>query len=171
MKRIVTFKENEGRYDVPRFTLSDNEGLRIEFQNPNKRTDRNYYLLVKHGEYCKKFFSMRNVGTIELSAEWLNQGGTAPLCCELEERDKSGVLTYAKYSIEPLNIQECNGTFEYVASVQELEQKYNQQRRELKELKDAVESLTQKFETIPVQIEQAKREAVIEAAGGDPMGA
>lgn len=169
MNRKIIFNGREGRFDVPFFTLSDNESLQIEIAlQPPKNCV--YYFLARHGEALKRV-ALTGVLVVELTADWLKQGGTEPIICELELRDKSGVVLYKKYNVEPLEIKETEPGTEYCAAVQAVEKENAELRKQLGEVRAELGELKTIVSAIPATIEQAKKEAVIEAAGGDPMGA
>ena len=169
MKRKIIFNGSEGRFDVPFFTLSDNENLQIEIalQQPQNGV---YYFAARRGKVLKRV-ALTGILAVELSADWLNQGGVEPIICELELRDRSGVVVYKKYNVEPLELKESEAGTEYYAAVQAVERENAELRKELGELKAELADVKKILSAIPVAIEQAKKEAVIEAAGGDPMGA
>lgn len=162
MYRKIIFNGHEGRFDVPFFTLSDNESLNIGIALSTPK-DCSIYFTAKHGEATKRVKMSEN-SIVELSPDWLKQGGAAPILCEIEIRDQSGIVVYKKYNVEPLNAKSSDIGMEYVASVQKLEEETETLKREVEKLKRIVSAL-------PEAIAQAKKEAVIEAAGGDPMGA
>lgn len=165
----IIIKGKEGRFDVPFFTLSDNETLHIKIVAPAQNIGV-YYFLVQHGKAVKREI-LNSRMEVELTAEWLRQGGTAPIVCELELRDRSGVVVYKKYNIEYLEVKETGVDTEYFASIQKLEKENAELRKELGEIKTELSELKKIVADIPATIEKAKQEAVIEAAGGDPMGA
>ena len=169
MNRKIIFNGREGRFDVPFFTLSDNENLQIKIDLPLIQ-NRAYYFVARHGKALKRVALVGNL-IVELTADWLKQGGIEPILCELELRDMSGVVVYKKYNIEPLEIKEAEIGTEYFAAVQAVERENAELRKELGEVKAEFSELKKIVENIPAAIEQAKKEAVIEAAGGDPMGA
>lgn len=169
MKRKIIFNGREGRFDVPSFTLSDNESLLIEIGLPLER-NRVYYFKIRHGDELKRV-ALTGIRSVELPSDWLNKGGTAPIICELELRDRSGVVVYKKYNIEALEINESAVGMEYVSAVQAVEKANAELRKELSEVKTELIEVKSILAGIPGQIEKAKKDAVIEAAGGDPMGA
>ena len=169
MNRKIIFKGREGRFDVPSFTLSDNENLQIEIGLPLARNGV-YYFKARHGNELKRV-ALTGHPSVELTAEWLNRGGTAPLVCELELRDSSGVVVYKKYNIESLEIKTSDVGMEYFSAVQAIEKENAELRKELGEVKAELAEIKRIVEGVPAAIEKAKKEAVIEAAGGDPMGA
>lgn len=169
MKRRIIFNGREGRFDVPFFTLSDNENLQIKIDLPVLQNGV-YYFTARHGQVSTRLELTGNL-IVELTADWLKQGGIEPILCELDIRDRSGVVVYKKYNVEPLEIKESEAGTEYFAAVQAIERENAKLRKELGEVKAALAEVKKILENIPAAIEQAKKEAVIEAAGGDPMGA
>ena len=167
--RKIIFKGQEGRYDVPSFTLSDNESLCIELAVPQTGVGV-YYATFQLGALMRRERLTRS-RVVELSADWLNLGRAGSLICELELRDVAGVVVYKKYHIEPLNISEGKVGTEYYAAVQALEEENAELRKELGEVKAEIIAIKASLENIPALIEKAKKEAVIEATGGDPMRA
>ncbi len=169
MQLEIIIKGREGRFNVPFFTLSDNESLHIKIGAPVQNIG-SYYFLIQHGKAVKREI-LNSPMTVELTAEWLKKGGTEPIVCELELRDRSGVVVYKKYNIEALEIKESKVGTEYFAGIQKLEKENVDLRKELGEVKTELAELKKMVTCIPTAIEKAKKEAVIEAAGGDPMGA
>lgn len=169
MNRKIIFKGREGYFDVPSFTLSNNESLRIEIGLPMARNGF-YCFVARHGNELKRVALTSDL-SVELTADWLKQGGTAPIVCELELRDRSGVVVYKKYNVEPLEIKESDVGMEYFSAVQAIERENAELRKELGTVKAELADVKKSLATIPADIEKAKKEAVIEAVGGDPMGA
>ena len=170
MNRKIIFNGREGRFDVPFFTLSDNESLQIEIDLPQAQNGV-YYFVARRGKALKRVALTGGVLVAELTADWLNQGGLEPIICEIELRDRSGMVVYEKYNVEPLEIKESEVGTEYFAAVQAVERENAALRTELGEIKAKFAALEEIVANIPAAIAHAKKEAVIEAAGGDPMGA
>ena len=161
MKRTITLTGRTGRLDVPSFTLAENETLTVTFNIVNEIRVGRYIVVVRHGSALKKTFALSSDNSIDLSAEWLTAGGTEPGTLKLKD----------DYCIEPLIVTAQDGNWTATAELQKLE-------TEITELKQTVSALSAGYETLratvaglPAMIEQSKKEAVIEAAGGDPMGA
>ena len=169
MKQNINFNGREGRFDVPFFTLSDNENLFVKLCVPMQRKGI-YYFSARHGNEKKRVALQSNL-IVEFTAEWLRKGGTAPIVCELELRDRSGISVYKKYNIETLEIIESDVGMEYFASLQAIEKENAELRKEIDSVKKELSEIKNIIDAIPSEIEKAKKEAVIEAAGGDPMGA
>lgn len=170
MYRKIIINGREGRFDVPFFRLSDNESLFIEICLP-KAHNETYYFKARHGDNSMCVVLTGNHLCVELTAEWLKPGGVAPLICELELRDRSGAVVYKKYNVEALEIQESEVGMEYFSAVQAVEKENAKLREELGKIKAELDGVKKIVEKLPAEIERAKKEAVIEAAGGDPMGA
>ena len=68
------------------------------------------------------------------------------------------------YEIEPLRIERIDGDFSFTALVQNLHARQDEHNKRIEQLENIIAG-------IPTAIEQAKNEAIIEATGGDPMGA
>ncbi len=169
MTRVITINGRTGRFDVPSFTLSDNENLQIKICLPKARNGF-YRFVARHGNELKRVALTSDL-SVELTADWLKQGGTAPIVCELELRDRSGVVVYKKYNVEALEIKASDVGMEYFSAVQAIEKENAELRKELGEVKAELADVKKIVSAIPAKIEEAKKEAVIEAAGGDPMGA
>lgn len=169
MDRKIIFKGREGRFDVPSFTLSDNENLRIEIGLPLAR-NAVYYFVARHGNELKRI-ALTGKPSVELTADWLNRGGTAPIVCELELRDRSGVVVYKKYNIEPLEIKGTDVGMEYFSAVQAVEKEIAELRKEFDEFKLKFNRMENTMNDIPDQIERAKNEAIVTSTGGDVLNA
>lgn len=143
MTRIITIQGKEGRFDVPSFVLSENEDLHITINAPIARNGV-YYYIVNHGEYTRRI-CLKGIQTVVLPAEWLNKGGTSPLISELELRDKTGVVVYRKYDIEPLEIRKAAVGMEYISGVQKVE-------TENAELRVAFEALKRRFDALEARV-------------------
>ena len=169
MIRVIQFKGEEGRFDVPSFVLSENQNLILDIRPPLSFRGK-YYFLISHGGQKKRVVLTKDC-KVELTAEWLNAGGVEPIICQLEARDVSGIVLYKTYNVEPLNVSVSEVGIEYLGAVQAVEKENAELRKELGELKKVFADLKGIVVTIPAEIQKAKKEAVIEAAGGDPMGA
>ncbi len=90
----------------------------------------------------------------------------------LELRNPAGTLTLKNdYTIEPLIIRAATGEWTATAYLQKLEAELEELKRAVSSLSDGYEALKETVSGLPAAIEEAKKQAVIEAAGGDPMGA
>lgn len=172
MKRTITLTDRTGQFDVPSFTLTENEALTIVFDFGKTSSAGQYIVIVRHGNAPKQTFSLSADKSLTLSAKWLNDGGTEPIEFSLALYNAAGTLKIKDdYCIEPLMIVAAAGKWTATAALQSME-------TEIETLKQTVSALSEKYNNlqeivngIPVMIKQAKKEAVIEAAGGDPMGA
>ena len=169
MDRKIIFDGRDGYFDVPVFTLSDNEDLRIQIGLPRSKIGR-YYFAARHGNESMRVL-LTSDSSVELSADWLKKGGIAPIICEIELRDRTGVVVYEKYNVEPLEIAESDVGVEYFSAVQAIQKANVELYKTLNEVKAELAAVKKIVGAIPTAIEEAKKEAVIEAAGGDPMGA
>lgn len=172
MTRTITVNGRTGRFDVPSFTLAENEALTVTFNIVNEIRAGRYYVVVRHGTAPKKAFVLSADKSIELSAEWLNAGGTELVEFALELRNPAGTLTIKNdYVIEPLIVTSVAGKWTATAYLQKLETELEELKGTVSILSDGYNKLQEIVSGLPAAIEEAKRQAVIEAAGGDPMGA
>lgn len=172
MTRTITVTGRTGRMDVPSFTLAENEALTVTFNIVNEIRAGRYYVVVRHGTAPKKTFVLSADKSIELSAGWLNAGGAESVEFALELRNPAGTLTIKNdYTIEPLIIRAATGEWTATAYLQKLEAELEELKRAVSSLSDGYEALKETVSGLPAAIEEAKKQAVIEAAGGDPMGA
>lgn len=169
MKRKVNFKGKEGVFDTPSFCLFDNDDLQVEFGLPQP-IDCVYVLVVNHGANELKI--ILHSLCVTLSAEWLKKGGNEPIWFTLEKRDKTALCVYSKYDIEPLYIERFESDYTaYYGAIQKAEAKASSVQDELNAVRHEIAVLRETVLAMPALIEKAKREAVIEATGGDPMSA
>ena len=168
MKRKVTFIGKEGRFDTPSFCLFENEDLQVEFSLPFT-SDSVYVLMLKHGE--AEMQVLLNSPCVTIPASWLLKGGNEPIWFNLERRDKSACCVYASFFIEPLLIQENVIETKYFGAWQKLETEDKKLASKVESLTAEVAELKDIVSGIPALIEKAKREAIVEANGGDPMSA
>lgn len=172
MTRTITVNGRTGRFDVPSFTLAENEALTVTFNIVNEIRAGRYYVVVRHGSAPKQTFVLSVDKSVVLSAEWLNAGGTESVEFALELRNPAGTLTIKNdYLIEPLIVTAAAGEWTATAELQRLEAELEELKETVSVLSDGYETLQETVSGLPAAIEEAKRQAVIEAAGGDPMGA
>ena len=144
MTRVLTIVGREGRFDVPLFTLSDNESLFIKVNAP--RINRGvYYFVARHGEFLMNF-RLGNSITVELTSTHLKKGGGEPLISTLEWRDETGTVVYKKYNIEPLEIQQKEVGLECYAAVQKIEIENMKIYAMMEEFKGELAKLTKRVE-------------------------
>jgi hypothetical protein len=134
MERIITIKNGVGLFDSSTFYVSDNEDVKIYVKRADGKALKNYRMLVKHGE-LRKTFTLFGEGVIELKAKWLNKNNNN-VEFELVLLDNVGVNTISSeiVEIEPLQIKELQGKFEYSALVQSLAKWQEQHGKRLDEL-------------------------------------
>ena len=169
MIRTVNFTGRTGRFDVPVFLWTENEELIIQLNVQEYRQGK-FVCVVKHGNARMTVYLTKDK-TITLTPDWLKENGTAPLeiLLELRTLDLSRVIIpngreNGGYFIEPLLIEHVDATFTAVGWLTKIETEQAAQRTLLKELQSIVER-------VPEQIEEAKREAIVAATGGDVMNA
>ena len=169
MIRTVNFTGRTGRFDVPSFLWTDNEELTIKLNVQEYRQGK-FVCVVKHGNAQMTVYMTKDK-TITLTPDWLKENGTAPLeiLLELRTLDLSRVIIpngreNGGYFIEPLQIEHVDATFTAVGWLTKIETEQAAQRALLKELQSIVER-------VPERIEEAKREAIVAATGGDLLKA
>ncbi len=168
MLRIIDIKGLTGRFQIPSFPLTDNEELKVQFKVHETRFGR-YIVIVKHGNLQKTFALIPNEMTVTLTPDWIKAGGLEPIYFLLEFRDatadKVKIPNDTKkggFFIEPLYITRVEGNTTGVAWMNKIE-------TELATAKELLAQYGTVIEQIPKLIEQAKREAIIEARDGDIM--
>lgn len=169
MIRTVNFTGKTGRFDVPSFLWTENENLTIKF-DVKRYIQGIFVCVVKHGN-AKREFKLEEDMTITLYPDWLKENGTAPLeiLLELRTLDLSRVIVPSGrekggYFIEPLLIEHVDDTFTAVGWLTKIESGMEEMALQIEELQSIVER-------VPEQIEEAKREAIVAATGGDVMNA
>lgn len=168
MKRKVIFNGTEGRFDTAFFPLLDNESLQVEFCLPLINNGV-YVLIITHGDASMKVLLKSRI--VDIPLEFLQKVGNEPIYFELEKRDKTACCVYARYSIEPLLIQSVESEKIGVASLQKLEEECLHLANKLIAVETELLAVKEELKAVPVAIEKAKREAVVEATGGDPLSA
>ena len=168
MLRIIDIKGLTGRFQIPSFPLTDNEELKVQFKVHETRFGR-YIVIVKHGNLQKTFALIPNEMTITLTPDWIKAGGLEPIYFLLEFRDatadKVKIPNDPKkcgFFIEPLYITRVEGNTTGMAWLQKIETALVEINEKLKRQGAAIVE-------IPAMIEKAKRDAVLEATGYDPM--
>lgn len=129
MERVIKFRGRTGRFDVSSFVWTNTEPLRLRFELNESRIGR-YYVSIRHGERVITDFLDDNM-SIELSPEWLEKGGDAPLEIIMEFRRKNGgeiIVPSADrdvknggYIIEPLQIERIDKQFTAVGYISLIE--------------------------------------------------
>ncbi len=141
MTRTITVKGRTGLFDTPFFLLAENEPLTVEFKFPDEIRAGRYYVLVRHGNAPKKTFVLSSDKHIELSADWLNSGGTEPVEFELQLRNLNGtVVIRSDYHVEALLITPAEGTWTATAEMQKLETKLRELESTFKKKLEALEA-------------------------------
>lgn len=127
MKRIIKFTGRTGRFDVPSFLLTENEDLQLAFESSELRKGK-HVVTVKHGKQTKTVYLTKDE-TIDLTAEWLKEGGEEPLEVFLEFRtlDGSRVIVPSGaenggYVIEPLQIERVDNSFTAIGWMSKIEE-------------------------------------------------
>ena len=169
MIRTVNFTGRTGRFDVPSFLWTENEELTIKLNIQEYRQGK-FICVVKHGKAQMTVYMTKDK-TITLTPDCLKKNGTAPLeiLLELRTLDLSRVIVPSGrenggYFIEPLQIEHVDATFTAVGWMTKIETEQAAQRALLEELQSIVER-------VPEQIEEAKRDAIVAATGGDLLKA
>ena len=169
MIRTIHFTGRTGRFDVPSCLWTENENLTIKF-DVKRYIQGVFVCVVKHGN-AKREFKLEDDMTITLYPDWLIENGTAPLeiLLELRTLDLSRVIIpngreNGGYFIEPLLIEHVDATFTAVGWLTKIESGMEEMALQIEELQSIVER-------VPEQIEEAKREAIVAATGGDVMNA
>lgn len=169
MLRIIEIKGRTGRFSVPSFPLTDNEELTIKFNIYETRFGR-YIVVVKHGNLEHKFKLDPKEMTVTLTPNWIKAGGLEPIYFFLEFRNPTADKVIIGndpnknngFFIEPLYITRVDGNTTGIAWLNKIE-------TELATAKELLAKYGAVIEQIPALIEQAKREAIIEARDGDIM--
>lgn len=169
MLRIIKITGRTGRFDVPSFLLTENEGVTLKIETKELRQGK-FVLTVKHGTQSKTVYLGKQM-TVDLSPEWLKGGGAEPILFSLEFRDMTASIVYTRYEIEPLEVKEMEVGAEYLSMIQTLEIEVAKLRERVQGQEDVLRQHDETLLQIPQKIEQAKREAVIEANDGDPLKA
>ncbi|MBQ7912898.1 MAG: hypothetical protein IJ308_04020 [Clostridia bacterium] len=121
MKRTITIKGREGRFDEPSFLISDNESLTIKFSFPSEIRTRRYRVVIRHGAASKMTVTLGEERSVTLSPEWLKEGGTEPVEFSLVYLNANATAVIKDdYLIEPLKIQRVDGNFAYTAVISDL---------------------------------------------------
>ncbi len=147
MERKITIKGRTGLFDVPSFPLSENEGLKVVFEFPEEIRVGRYRVVTVHGTAPKKTFVLSSDKHIELSADWLNEGGTENIEFSLELLNANGTAVIKNdYCIEPLMVSRADGAFTFSAAVQKLQDRIERLEKALAEEKAVKETILKKLE-------------------------
>ena len=169
IKRKVTFNGVEGTYDAARFTVGNNDTLSIAFDLPTVKYER-YHIIVTRGSEIQRFTATTSPA-ISLSSEWLSKTAGNPVIIRIEVRDWTGGIIYKTYNVEPLIEEVIGNSSIYFGAVQELQRQVDTLTQGLILANEEIINLKNYVAGVPDMIEQAKKESIIEAAGGDPLSA
>ena len=148
MTRYIAFQNNEGRYNVPSFFLSDNEDLLIVIHTPEIKTDGVFYFIAKKGDKTRTY-CLRACKTVVIPADWLIAGKDEPLISSIELRNKTGELVIKKYEVEPLILNRCDVGTEYISAVQRIEK----ENAELRKLYNDLAQRVRSYETNGIELD------------------
>lgn len=116
MIRTIDITGRTGRYDVPSFLWTENEGLTLKIVAQEIRRGK-FVCTVKHGDSEKTVYLGEEM-TVDLTPEWLKAGGTEPLEVLLEFRtlDLARIIIPSGeekggYVIEPLTIEHVDDSY------------------------------------------------------------
>lgn len=147
MKRTITILGRTGRLDVPSFPITENENLLVQFDIQAECKRARYYVTVKHGTAHKQTFLLPQDKTLALSADWIRQGGNAPIEFSMEMKNYLGNVTIRNdYEIEPLLLIETDGEYYATGAVQALEKRVAALEQALQEEIAAKEEILARFE-------------------------
>jgi hypothetical protein len=119
MERVLTIKGSVGKFDVPHFLSSDNEGVTITLSTPEETRIGVYRLVVRHGNAEILNKSIRSGQTVYLSPEWIKSGGNENVEFSLILVSQDGArIIKDNYKIEPLKIESVNGNFSFCSWVE-----------------------------------------------------
>ena len=146
MERTITMRGRTGRLDVPSFLLTENEDLQVRFDIQDECKGARYYVTVKHGTAQRQTFLLPQDKTLALSAEWIRQGGNAPIEFSMEMKNYLGNVTIRNdYEIEPLLLIETDGEYYTTGAVQALEKRVEALEESLQDEIAAKEEILAKF--------------------------
>ena len=147
MKRTITILGRTGRLDVPSFPITENENLLVQFDIQAECKSARYYVTVKHGTAHKQTFLLPQDKTLALSAEWIRQGGNAPIEFSMDMKNYLGNVTIRNdYEIEPLLLIETDGEYYATGAVQALEERVAALEQALQNEIAVKEEILAKFE-------------------------
>mgnify|MGYP003288068931 CR=1 FL=1 len=168
MLRILKLKGRTGRFDVPSFPWTENEPLIVKFDVNESRFGR-YMLIVKCGNMQKTVMLNPKEMTVEIEPEFIKNGNYGPVYFLLEFRnpvgDKIIIPNDPKkngFFIEPLYITRVEGNTTGFAWLTKIE-------TALAEIQETLKMHGETLNGVPALIDQAKRDAIVEATGYDPM--
>ena len=166
MKRVIEVTGRTGRFDVPFFPLSEHERLDITIKGNDVRIGT-YYTTVYNGKEAKRFKGNQ----FTLYPEYLKskEGDVLTFALELRAHDGRIIVPAATsevdkdgFIIEPLLIEDVRGQQTALAWYAQLETRTLELVKRVETLEATVKEMHEKIET-------AKREAILEATGYDPL--
>lgn len=130
MVRNINFIGRQGRYDLPTSLLTDNEPLTLKLNGLDAKLGK-YILTLKHGGNIKTIV-LGPAMTVDIFADWLNDGQEKILEAFLELRDNLGTrvlipsvsnnMDTRGFIIEPLKLERIDEQWSIVAWLQSVEQ-------------------------------------------------
>ena len=157
MKRTLTFKGREGRFDEPSFILAENDDLEIQVLFPDEIRVGRYRLVAKHGTN-EKTFVLGDDKEIVLPAKWLKLGEdeNVEFALVLLNVAETAVIK-DDYMVEPLKVQHVDGVFVYTPIIQtilkylkELKELYQKELNAKNEILDKLKEYVDNGAELPV---------------------
>lgn len=140
MERILTIKGSVGKFDVPYFAASDNEGVTVTLSTPEETRIGVYRLVIKHGNAEILNKSIRSGQSIHLTSEWLKSGKNENIEFSLILVSQDGARVIKdNYKIEPLKIESVDGNFSFCSWVEAMAKRCEELDKRFLELKKRVE--------------------------------
>lgn len=140
MERILTIKGSVGKFDVPYFVASDNEGITITLSTPEETRIGIYRLVIRHGNAEILNKSIRSGQSIHLTSEWLKLGEDENVEFSLMFVSQDGArIIKDNYKIEPLKVESVNGNFSFCSWVDSIVKRCEELDKRFLELKKRVE--------------------------------
>lgn len=168
MLRTINLKGRTGRFDVSSFPWTENETLVVKF-NVNENRFGRYIVIVKCGGMKKTVMLDHKEMTVTIPPDFIKNGNYDPVYFLLEFRNASGDMVVIPndpkkngFFIEPLYITRVAENTTAMAWLQKIE-------AEINSIKEVMEQHGTSIDGMPDLIEKAKRDAVLEATGYDPM--
>ena len=167
MLRIINLKGRTGRFDVPSFPWTENEPLIVKIESNETRFGR-YVLIVKCGNMQKTVMFDKEM-TVTIDPEFIKNGNFDPVYFLLEFRNAIGNKVIIPndpkkngFFIEPLYITRVEGNTTGLAWLNKIE-------TAIAEIQETLKTHGETLNSVPALIDQAKRDAIVEATGYDPM--
>ncbi|MBQ8406922.1 MAG: hypothetical protein IJY38_03285 [Clostridia bacterium] len=141
--RTLTIVGDEGRFDEPSFTLSENANLELKIVFTESRIGT-YHLLVKNGVHTLDF-KVKDGATIAIPSLWLK--GCKELEFSLAFRNRTDTVTFKNdYQIEPLKVKKVDGDFSFTGKVQALENRVLKVEEQMQTLALSQSELTERMD-------------------------